>query len=106
METNDKKAMIKSLIDTGKAKGTLSNNEIMEALDELDMSLEQIEKFYEKLQSEGIEVVGFLDDTADIEGIEREIEKYESAEEMEKMLTQEGLNIEEPVRGNLRDTGR
>ncbi len=103
---NDKKNAIKALIESGKAKGTLSNNEIMETLDELDMSLEQIEKFYEKLQSEGIEVVGFLDDNPEIEGIEREIEKYESAEEMEKMLTQEGLNIEDPVRQYLRDIGK
>ena len=103
---NDKKAVIKQLIETGKAKGTLSNNEIMETLDELDMSLEQVEKFYEKLQAEGIEIVGFLDDSADIEGLEREIEKYESAEEMEKMLTQEGLNIDDPVRVYLRDIGK
>ena len=103
---NDKKSAIKALIEQGKAKGSLSNNEIMETLDELDMSLEQIEKFYEKLQAEGIDVVGFLDDSADIEGLEREIEKYESAEEMEKMLNQEGLNIDDPVRHYLRDIGQ
>ena len=103
---SEKKAIIKNLIETGKAKGVLTYSEITEALDELDMSMEQIEKFYERLQNEGIEVGGFLDDSPEMEGIEREMEKYESAEEMEKMLTQEGLYIDDPVRVYLRDIGK
>ena len=103
---SEKKAIIKALIETGKAKGVLTYSEISEALDEVDMSMEQIEKFYEKLQNEGIEVGGFLDDSPEMEGIEREMEKYESAEEMEKMLTQEGLYIDDPVRVYLRDIGK
>ena len=39
-----KKEIIKNLIETGKAKGVLTYSEITEALDELDMSMEQIEK--------------------------------------------------------------
>ena len=102
----DKRSEVRALIERGKSKGSLSNNEIMEALDELDMSLEQIEKFYEKLQAEGIEVVGFLEDTPETEGIEREVEKYESAKDMEKMLTQEGLPIDDPVRMYLKEIGQ
>ena len=36
MEQN-KKAVMKALVEKGKQKGTLTNNEIMEALEELDL---------------------------------------------------------------------
>ena len=40
---------IKELIKRGKAKGTLSQSEIMEALEDVDYDIEQIEKLYETL---------------------------------------------------------
>ncbi len=105
MEQN-KKAVMKSLVEKGKQKGTLTNNEIMEALEELDLDLDQTEKFYDTLQSMGIEVVGYLDNDGEVIEIESEVEKYESAEDMEKMLTQEGLPIDDPVRMYLKEIGQ
>lgn len=100
----EKKSEIKALIENGKQKGTLTNNEIMEAFDDADFDLDQIEKFYETLQGMGIEIVGYMDGEGDID--EAEVEKYESAEDMEKMLTQEGLSIDDPVRMYLKEIGQ
>lgn len=102
---NEKKVDINELIEKGKAKGSLSNSEIMESLEDVDYDLEQIEKLYETLEHLGIEVTGYLD-TPEFQEIENEIEQYESAEEMEKMLSQEGLAIDDPVRMYLKEIGK
>lgn len=100
----EKKFDVRELIEKGKAKGSLSNSEIMEAIEDVDYDIEQIEKLYEILEGMGIEVTGYLD-TPEFQAIENDVERYESAEEMEKMLTQEGLSIDDPVRMYLKEIG-
>lgn len=101
----EKKVEMHDLIEKGKSKGSLSNSEIMEALEDVDYDIEQIEKLYETLENMGIEVTGYLD-TPEFEEIENEVEQYESAEDMEKMLAQEGLAIDDPVRMYLKEIGK
>ena len=98
---SDKKLDIRELIERGKSKGSLTNNEIMEALENVDYDIDQIDKLYDTLENMGIEVTGYLD-TPDFEEIESETEQYESAEDMEKMLSQEGLPIDDPARMYLK----
>ena len=52
----DKKTVIKDLLELGKSKGQLSTKEILDALGELDFDPEQIEKFYDTLESQGVEL--------------------------------------------------
>ena len=101
----EKKIEMRELIEKGRNKGSLSNSEIMEALEDVEYDIEQIEKLYETLENMGIEVTGYLD-TPEFEEIENEIERYESAEDMEKMLAQEGLAIDDPVRMYLKEIGK
>ncbi|MBE6637263.1 MAG: RNA polymerase sigma factor RpoD [Ruminococcaceae bacterium] len=100
----EKKFEVRELIEKGKAKGSLSNSEIMEALEDVDYDIEQVEKLYDTLESMGIEITGYLD-TPEFEAIESDVERYESAEDMEKMLAQEGLAIDDPVRMYLKEIG-
>ncbi len=95
---------IKELIKRGKAKGSLSQGEIMEALEDVDYDIEQIEKLYETLENMGIEITGYMD-APDFD-LENEVAQLESAEEMEKMLIQEGLAIDDPVRMYLKEIGK
>ena len=103
--SNEKKLDVNDLVEKGKAKGSLSNSEIMEALEDVDYDIEQIEKLYETFEGLGIEVTGYLDNP-EFEAIENEVERYESAEEMETMLAQEGLVIDDPVRMYLKEIGK
>ena len=96
---------IQELVERAKAKGSISNSEIMELLEDVDYDIEQIEKLYETLENMGIDVTGYLD-TPEFDEIETEVERYESAEEMEKMLIQEGLSIDDPVRMYLKEIGK
>ena len=49
-------------MEFGKGKGRLSTKEILDALGELDFDPEQIEKFYDTLESQGVEIVEDFDD--------------------------------------------
>ncbi len=102
--SNNKKIDVTELIEKGK-QGALSGTDIEEALEELDYDMEQIDKLYETLESNGIAVPGYMDNSG-FEEIETEVEQYESAEEMEKMLAQEGLAIDDPVRMYLKEIGK
>jgi RNA polymerase primary sigma factor len=104
IEENEKKFDVSDLIARGKTKGSLTSSEIVEALGEIDYDIDQIDKLYEDLESNGIEV-NYLD-SPDFADIETEIEQYESAEDMEKMLIQEGLSIDDPVRMYLKEIGK
>ena len=59
---------------------------------------------YDTLEGMGIEITGYLD-TPEFEQIENDVERYESAEDMERMLAQEGLAIDDPVRMYLKEIG-
>ncbi len=100
----EKKFNVGDLIAKGKSKGSLTSSEIVEALSEVDYDIDQIDKLYEDLENNGIEV-NYLD-SPDFADIETEVEQYESAEEMEKMLMQEGLAIDDPVRMYLKEIGQ
>ena len=100
----EKKFEVHDLIERGKAKRSLSNSEIMEAIEDIDYDIEQIEKLYDTLEGMGIEITGYLD-TPEFEQIENDVERYESAEDMERMLAQEGLAIDDPVRMYLKEIG-
>ena len=104
-EKFDHKTDIKALIEKGKAKGSLSNSDIMEALEYSDYDIDQIEKIYEMIENNGIEVKNYIN-PSEFDDIEIEVEQLESAEDMEKMLQQEGLAIDDPVRMYLKEIGK
>lgn len=104
-EKND----IQEIIDKAKAKGSISNSEIMVSLGDTDYDLDQIDKLYETLEAMGIDVTEDFDDDEPIdldEDIEADLENFESSESMEKALSQEGLMIDDPVKMYLKEIGR
>ena len=104
-EDEEGKFNVNELIARGKSKGgSLTSSEIIEALGDADYDIDQIDKLYDNLESNGIEV-NYLD-SPDFADIESEIEQYESADDMEKMLIQEGLAIDDPVRMYLKEIGK
>ena len=53
----DKKLQINDLIEMGRAKGKLTTQEIMDALEDLDFDPEQMDKLYESLESQNIKII-------------------------------------------------
>ncbi|MBO4898460.1 MAG: RNA polymerase sigma factor RpoD [Clostridia bacterium] len=93
----NKKAVIKELLEYGKKKGMLSYKEIIEALNELDLDPEQIEKFYETAEQQGIEVVGDIDeDLKEIAANEEEID----------ISVPDSISVDDHVRMYLKEIGK
>ena len=101
---------IQDLIDKAKAKGSLTNTEILAALGDADYDIDQIDKLYEALDSLGIDVNACFDDEALIGSVEDELENdldsFDRPENMEKALASEGLMIDDPVKLYLKEIGR
>ena len=100
----EKKHSVDSLIEKGK-KGKLSAEDIDEALEEMDFDADSIDKLYETLEDNGI---SFGDDisSAEMSEIEQDVEKFGAGENMERILAQEGLAIDDPVRLYLKEIGK
>lgn len=94
---NTKMGFVKQLIEKGKKNGTLTYKEIMDSLEEIDLSPEQIEKVYEILESMGIDIVGDLEDMPKDLVVE---------EENLDISVPEGIAIDDPVRMYLKEIGK
>ena len=104
MAAQDKKSVIRELIELGKSKGQLTTKEILDALGELDFDPEHIEKFYDTLESHGVEIIeDFGDiqiDDVDLTKVANETAEYESG------VSMEGVAIDDPVKVYLKEIGR
>ena len=99
-----KKHSVDSLIEKGK-RGKLSPDDLDEAMEEMDFDVDSIDKLYETLEDNGI---AFDSDISNEEmsEIESEVEKFGVGENMERILEQEGLAIDDPVRLYLKEIGK
>ncbi len=104
MGAPDKKTVIRELIEQGKSKGQLSTKEILDAIGELDFDPEQIEKFYDTLESQGVEIIEDFAD-APLDDLDLNIQIDEN-EDMEAALSTEGIAIDDPVKVYLKEIGR
>ena len=100
----EKKVDINELIEKGK-KGKLSSSDIEFVIEELDFDMESLDKLIETLEDNGIALSGDMS-SSDISKIESEVEDFGTGENMEKILEQEGLSIDDPVRMYLKEIGR
>ena len=97
MPNQEKKDVLKELLEHGKQKGQLTTKEINDALEELDFDVERVEKLYDTLESMNVEIVEDFTD----EGIE-ELKN----EDLESSLASEGISIDDPVKVYLKEIGR
>ncbi|WP_297437603.1 RNA polymerase sigma factor RpoD [uncultured Clostridium sp.] len=91
-DQNARMVIVKKLIDKGKKSGSLTYKEIMEELEEVELTPEQIEQIYEVLESMGVEVIN-------------EGDKEEDKEELE-IAVPDGISIDDPVRMYLKEIGK
>ena len=97
VDRNGRMNIVKSLLEKGKKNGTLTYKEIMDEVENIDLSPEQIEKIYEVLESMGIEVQG--------ENVASKNEDEAEEEEID-LSVPEGIAIDDPVRMYLKEIGK
>ena len=99
---DNRQAKLNELYELGKSKGKLTYKEIMNALMEMDMDPDQLDKVLETLEALGVEVVNELDPQP-----EAEPAAPEPAEKVEDDLSvPEGISIDDPVRMYLKEIGK
>ena len=99
MAAPDKKTVMKDLLEMGKAKGQLTTKEILDALGELDFEPEQIEKFYDTLESQGVEIVEDFGDIA-LDDIEFTQEENGEDEDLESSRADKYFRVNQTCRAN------
>ncbi len=99
---DNRQAKLNELYELGKSKGKLTYKEIMNALMEMDMDPDQLDKVLETLEALGVEVINELDPQP-----EAEPAAPEPAEKLEDDLSvPEGISIDDPVRMYLKEIGK
>jgi RNA polymerase primary sigma factor len=89
---------IRELLESGKQKGMLTFNEVMDTLNELGVDADQMDKIYGELEELNIDIVEEVEVPEDIN---------EEIAEIETMLAPtEGINIDDPVRMYLKEIGK
>ena len=106
METGDKKNVFTRLIEKGKAQGKLTTQEIDSAILEIEFDIEELDKLYESIEQNNIEIVDDLSDAmldvlnfddADI-GKSAEIEIDDS--------DVKNMQMDDPVKVYLKEIGK
>ena len=99
---DNRQAKLNELYELGKSKGKLTYKEIMNALMEMDMDPDQLDKVLETLEALGVEVVNELDPQPEAEPAAPEpVEKVE-----DDLSVPEGISIDDPVRMYLKEIGK
>jgi len=98
------KTEVKELIQRGKKRGLLTYHEIMDALQGVELTPDQIDEVYEHLGSMGIDVVP---EGGALEEMDKpELEPTPEDEIEVDLSIPEGIGIDDPVRMYLKEIGR
>ena len=94
---------ISKLLDKGKKTGVLTYNEIMESIQSVDMSPDEIDELYDTFTKRGIDII---DNGNDI-GPDDDSNLKDDEDDIDIDLSiPEGINIDDPVRMYLKEIGR
>lgn len=91
--------VINELLERGRQSGKLSTKEITDAIEEMDIDAEQINKLYDDLESNNIEIV---DDIAP-DDLKNALD-YNSDDDSD--YSTDGIAVDDPVKVHLKEIGR
>ena len=109
MTNAEKKNVVRELLLRGKEKGTLTYNEVNEALDRIEFTQDQKNILYDEFRNAGIELEEAISDADldELKDIEEEINNLPiDPADMEALLQSEGITIDDPVKIYLHEIGK
>lgn len=103
--TPDKKTVVRELMELGKQKGQLTNQDILDAIGEIDFDPEQLEKLYDALAQLGIEIV---EDSGDIkiDDIDLGFDESKDGDSHAQIAETGSVSVDDPVKVYLKEIGR
>ncbi len=98
---------VKNLVTSAKKKGSLSSDEINEALQALELSADQIDNIFSFLFDQGVEIVEAAEESEEAEEEDEEEEKEEAPERAPKKIDLSVKTLtNDPVRMYLKEIGK
>ncbi|MCC8123177.1 MAG: RNA polymerase sigma factor RpoD [Oscillospiraceae bacterium] len=96
------------LIERGKKKGNLSSSELMDVLENMDLSSDQLDKIYDTLENLGIDTVGedYLPELPDELPTEESLEELPEEELVDPNTLVDSFGVDDPVRMYLKEIGK
>ncbi len=99
------KQAVQELVELGKKQGELTMGEISSKLETVEMEPEQIERIYDFIEKQGIEIIGNFGD--EIPELEEPDEDFEITEdELADLSVPDSVSIDDPVRMYLKEIGK
>src|SRR5690625_1188493 len=92
------------LVEKGKKEGVLTYKEIMDTLQDVDLTPDQIDEIYERFANHGIDIIS--DSSSKENEKEAESDEAESEEVDDDLSVPEGIGLDDPVRMYLKEIGR
>lgn len=96
---------VKELLERGRQQGSLTYDEIMDVLAEVELTEDQIEELYEQLNENGIDLIGEAPSGTGKPSDGKKDDK-DDADDDEVVAVPEGISIDDPVRMYLKEIGR
>ena len=101
---NHSSEIVDNLLAKGaKNGGTLTYGELVEALQQEDLSPDEIDRMYDTFSQQGIEIV---DDSSTVDNVDDDIDDKDSEDVEIDLSVPEGISIDDPVRMYLKEIGR
>ncbi len=104
MEGIDKLSSIKALLEKGKTTGKLTAQEIDAAIVEMDFDIEELDKLYDTIESQNIEIIDDLVDM-DIENLNFDIDVSKSVD-VSVPTEEKSATMDDPVKVYLKEIGK
>ncbi|MBP9989335.1 MAG: RNA polymerase sigma factor RpoD, partial [Ruminococcus sp.] len=105
MSPADKKNVLKALVEKGKTAGKLTTQEIDQAIIEIDLDIEELDKLYDTLENQNVEIIDDFSD-AILSDIDFSMDMPKSAELSTDDMDDGSQGTDDPVKVYLKEIGR
>ena len=103
----DKNEKIEKLISKGRKSGILTYKEVMDTLEEIDLTSVEIDEIYQRLEEKGVEVLGEKDDDLLIDSeLDDDVDDEKTKKSDDDLSVPKGVNVDDPVRMYLKEIGK
>lgn len=105
MENTEKKTSVSALLEKGKAAGKLTTQEIDAVILEMDFDIDELDKLYETIEAQNIEVIDDMNDSV-LDELNFDAELPKGQEAAAAAADNRNAAMDDPVKVYLKEIGR
>ena len=105
MDTSERKTSVTSLLERGKVPGKLTTQEIDAVILEMDFDMDELDKLYETIEAQNIEIIDDMNDSM-LEELNFDSELPKGQEAAAAAADNRNVAMDDPVKVYLKEIGR